>query len=206
MTLYEWMDAPAPRSRWRARSRAAMKTVVKQFVETGICDYHQLVPLVDAAYPFGQRSHHPYKAWLQERRILLEVIDPTVPPPAPTIEDYAACDVATDLVEMKREDEAKKLLDEQAPRRLNRKCPACSAPVGVPCREKIINIEEQQRRAHTCMKTLSSLNCAGCNASIPYPHPKDPFTPEPLETWVEKVVPHWARVHVPGAREMRGAP
>ena len=26
---------------------------------------------IDAAYPFGEREHHPYKVWLKERRAYL---------------------------------------------------------------------------------------------------------------------------------------
>lgn len=29
------------------------------------------VAAVDAAYPFGERAHHPYKQWLQVRRQIL---------------------------------------------------------------------------------------------------------------------------------------
>lgn len=28
----------------------------------------ELLKLVDAAYPFGQRQYHPYKVWLSERK------------------------------------------------------------------------------------------------------------------------------------------
>lgn len=32
----------------------------------------ELLKLVDAAYPFGEREHHPYKVWLSERRKLID--------------------------------------------------------------------------------------------------------------------------------------
>lgn len=53
----------------------------------------------------------------------------------PTAADAAVCEVARDLVLLGRIAEAEKLLAEQAPRRLNRKCPACDMRVGKPCRD-----------------------------------------------------------------------
>src|SRR5688572_19797946 len=55
----------------------------------------------------------------------------------PTPDDHAACLVAIDLVEEGRLDEARKLLEEQAPRRLNRKCLACGAYQQRPCDEYV---------------------------------------------------------------------
>ncbi len=38
---------------------------------------------IEAAYPFGPRSHWPYKAWCKARRAYLRQYDPKAPPPAP---------------------------------------------------------------------------------------------------------------------------
>ena len=35
---------------------------------------------IDAAYPFGERAHWPYKVWLRERRAYLRRFDPRPPP------------------------------------------------------------------------------------------------------------------------------
>lgn len=51
-------------------------------------------------------------------------------------EDRDACMVAADMLEEGRPiEQIRKLLDEQAPRRLNRKCPACGSSVGELCLE-----------------------------------------------------------------------
>lgn len=49
--------------------------------------------------------------------------------------------VAGDLVEMGRVDEARALLDEQAPHRLARWCPSCGEMAGQPCRDYVYRWE-----------------------------------------------------------------
>lgn len=64
----------------------------------------------------------------------------------PNADDRAAVDVAIDIMEQSSyhtklaaelQEQAVKLLDEQAPRRLNRKCPVCGAFYGKPCFELV---------------------------------------------------------------------
>jgi hypothetical protein len=130
--LDEWLALSLPMgSHWRRRARHAMRSVVSKY--EGIATLANLLPLIDDAYPFGQRSHAPYKAWLAERKLFIQLLDA---PPAPTAEDRAACEVAIDLLELGRIAEAQSLLDAQAPRRLNRDCPACGAAIGKLCRER----------------------------------------------------------------------
>lgn len=136
MTLTEWLNSRNPASRWRTRARDAMKAAVKGCLNTDVdVAFNQVAVLthVDAAYPFGPRSHHPYKAWLQERQILCDVLWP--PDPPPTADDYAACEVALDIVAAipDLERQALELLNAQAPNRLNRKCPVCAATPGDEC-------------------------------------------------------------------------
>lgn len=135
--LVMWLTGTHPpvRAQWRRRARDVMRAVVKAHRSLAITDPAALVKLVDAAYTFGGRAMHPYKVWLAERKILVAVLMPEPPPPAPTAEDFAACEVAIDLVELGDVEGAKKLLDEQAPRRLNRACKACGAKVGKACRD-----------------------------------------------------------------------
>lgn len=100
-----------------------------------------LLALVDAAYPFGQRKYEPYKAWLKERRLFREAL--AKPPTMPSADEIAACEVARDMIEdhalgrPDRTEEARKLLEEQAPNRHARKCPACGVEASVECREAV---------------------------------------------------------------------
>lgn len=140
---------PPPKSRWRKRARAVMQGVVRQLDERGRAypQRDQLLTRVDAAYPFTARERYPYKAWLVERRLLIDTLWPTPPPAAPTLDDVGACEVATDLLALAADFwsgglpclaagkliEAERLLAEQAPHRLNKKCPVCGAKPGKEC-------------------------------------------------------------------------
>lgn len=130
-----WLDNPsASKIHWRVSARDVMRFVVKKYRNAHeTIDADELIRFVDDAYPFGMRAMAPYKAWLAERKELIAVLKPEKLPPPPTVQDYAACEVAIDLVEMGREDEARAILDEQAPRRLNLKCPVCGAKAGKAC-------------------------------------------------------------------------
>jgi hypothetical protein len=55
---------------WRERA----EEVIREQIAIGRAqdlDDAQILRLVDAAYPFGQRKYWPYKAWLAARRSLL---------------------------------------------------------------------------------------------------------------------------------------
>lgn len=54
-------------SYWRKRAQRVIRGVLE---EHGGKPYHEVMAAIDAAYPFGPRSHHPYKIWLDERRKL----------------------------------------------------------------------------------------------------------------------------------------
>lgn len=114
-------------SHWRKTARAVIERVrVANLDKTP----SERLALIDAAYPFGERKYHPYKIWLAERRRYTYVAD--VPP---SQDEADACMVARDLVEEGRTAEAETFLDEHAPHRLERKCPACGANAGKACRE-----------------------------------------------------------------------
>ncbi len=136
MSAITWLHLPATPSNWRNRARAAMFPIVDEWPDKlDITEPSLLLAAIDAAYPFGQRTGHPYKMWLQERRRLISMLRIDTAEQPATADDYAACLVAIDLVEEGRDDEARKLLDAQAPGRLRRKCPACGRAVSRPCRE-----------------------------------------------------------------------
>lgn len=120
---------------WRWRARSVMRDVVRANRDLVTVDPAAVLKLVDDAYPFGERAMHPYKAWLEERKVLREVLTPSPKPEEPTVDDFAAVEVAIDLYETGRVDEAAALLAEQAPRRLNRKCPACGSRPGEQCND-----------------------------------------------------------------------
>lgn len=113
-------------------------TYIIEIVEDNTVGYDLVIPAdellarVDAAYPFGERSGWPYKAWLAERKIFVAALrGPSV---LSSPDEAAACEVARDLVEAQQTagPEFQALLA-MAPNRLARKCGACGAKSGSPC-------------------------------------------------------------------------
>lgn len=121
---------------WRQRARAVILEAVSYQDDLGKTPTtrREALALVDAAYPFGERAMSPYKAWLVERKMFLRAFEyPKVPDLAPPdVDEVGVCDVARDLIEEGRADEAAALIA-QAPHRHGRECPACKAPAGWPC-------------------------------------------------------------------------
>lgn len=136
MTLDDWRKMRRPVSQWRARARSVMLDVVESLAIMApdlLGAPAEVLSRVDAAYPFGEREHHPYKAWLAERKLLrLALADAPEPP---SREEADVCMVARDLFEEGRVDEARKLIVEHAPNRLARECPSCGAPSGEDCHD-----------------------------------------------------------------------
>jgi hypothetical protein len=139
-----WRHQPRPRSKWRRKARKVIDDVVNANCgmwgsNPRVVDAEDIASKIDAAYPFGPLSNEPYKAWLCERKLVRVALgvdaSAKLPPPGP--DDAEACMVALDLVEEGRKEAAKRLLDEQAPNRLNRKCLACGAAIGKPCRDQV---------------------------------------------------------------------
>lgn len=134
--IESWLTASRKAGKWRQRARVVMARVVESWLNThprAALVAVDILHAVDMEYPFGQRKHHPYQAWLTERKILREALGLLESMPEPTEEDFAAVEVAIDLVETDRIEEAVALLAEQAPRRLNRDCPVCGAKRGREC-------------------------------------------------------------------------
>lgn len=202
MTLDEWLTASIICRDPRALIRAGLRARVLQVLDK-IDDYRMVMTFVQQDYWFAAGHRKIQNDELKKLRAILDGSACMLP--ISTFEDYSACEVATDMLLLGREDEAHKLLDEQAPRRHNSFCAECHAPPGRACREKVIDEDAKLRRQHTCMKSMSSMNCLACNRGVPYPHPKDPLAAFALEYWTDRVVPHWVRIHCEGAREMRGA-
>lgn len=142
MTIAYYLAMPYPSSRWRRDAHGAICAVAESYVNTHPEPYDtvELLRLVDDAYPFGERAMYPYKCWLTERRLFMQHMGGgpdavTIEPP--TDADYQACLVAIDLLGDQRvgcEAAAVALLDDQAPRRLNRPCPVCGVDAGANCR------------------------------------------------------------------------
>ena len=57
------------RSRWR---EAAREVIMDVLAEHGEKPLDLLLPLVRAAYPFGERAGYPYSAWRKEARLILK--------------------------------------------------------------------------------------------------------------------------------------
>jgi hypothetical protein len=127
-----WQTMRGPTSHWRQAARATMIAVVREHRDRGeLADDAELQKAVDAAYPFGERKYLPYKMWLLERKLFRDAC--VVPAATPSADEVGVCEVARDLVELGRHDEARKLVEEQAPNRLGRRCPVCAAKIGAPC-------------------------------------------------------------------------
>lgn len=127
-----WQSMRGTESRWRQDARARMIAVVREQRDLGnLASDRVLLEAIDAAYPFGERKHFPYKMWLVERRIFLDAM--RAPARALSREEAEVCSIARDLVELGRFDEARKLVQEQAPYRVTRDCPACGALAGNDC-------------------------------------------------------------------------
>lgn len=129
-----WMASKRPLSRWRQRARFVIQEVVEILLQSApevLADHTETLSRVDAAYPFGERRYEPYRCWLKERRLFIAALEGPVQ--MPTRDEAEVCEVAGDLVQLGRIDEARKLLEEQAPNRLGRKCPACGMPPGMNC-------------------------------------------------------------------------
>lgn len=58
-------------SHWRARAREVIADVIER---VGTADVEATIRAIDAAYPFGEREHWPYRMWLRERRAALTVL------------------------------------------------------------------------------------------------------------------------------------
>jgi hypothetical protein len=114
-------------SPYRIKARQIIASIVRANIGLS---RSELLVLIDAAYPFGERKYWPYKQWLVERAAYLEAASSV-----PSRDEAAVCLVAHDLVELGRVDEARKLMDDQAPNRLKRPCPACGVRAGTECRE-----------------------------------------------------------------------
>lgn len=92
-------------------------------------------------------------------------------------DEHGVCVVAADLVAIGMEyiDRAKALLSEQAPHRLDGKCPACAAPMSQPC----FDYEEV-----TTIERLRGMKLLGQD---------DVEAPVTRRRRIERVVPHESR-------------
>ena len=66
---------------WRALADKVIAEVERKARLAGICDATDLLELVDAEYPFGERTMWPYKAWLKARKAFRQRVG--LLPPAP---------------------------------------------------------------------------------------------------------------------------
>lgn len=125
-------------SRWRKIARKTIGTAIEAYEnvrpEDYVIDHQEIRNVISDANPFKHMGPRmPYKMWLVERRLFLNVLESFYAPP--TADERGAVEVAGDLVELGRTEEALALLEQDAPNRLCRKCPACGVLAGRPCRE-----------------------------------------------------------------------
>jgi hypothetical protein len=67
------------KSKWRAHARKVIDTYIEQHKPTSAVEFKKGVSKV---YPFGMRSHHPYKIWLDEVKRAAERVEHTPTPEA----------------------------------------------------------------------------------------------------------------------------
>lgn len=72
---------------WSASARATIDLVALTIPADA--PFKERKALIDAAYPFAERSHWPYKAWLKARKSYLAKYDPAKPKPAPPFADWS---------------------------------------------------------------------------------------------------------------------
>ena len=76
-------------SRWRAHARATIARVISVAKgENPEITREELLHLIDAAYPFGERSNWPYKCWLEERKAWIDGHGTGIPRKAANVADY----------------------------------------------------------------------------------------------------------------------
>lgn len=136
---------------WRKRAWRALRPVVEQFLAQralGVDVYaDDLIAAIDAA-AITAKIKPTGKRWKQEVQEILTIAKRTRELwSPPTRDEYGACLVASDMLELAAEldrvgrfaeakakrDEAHGLLIAQAPRRYGRPCPACGSGLGQPC-------------------------------------------------------------------------
>ncbi len=144
MTLREWLDVYTHNGdaqhvcAWRKRAWRAMRPVVERFVADRDANkeqtpYSLLTKINDAA--IAERINIGGKRWRQELRKIRDIISSSQELwPTPAKSEADACSIARDAEEEGRTEIALAILEAEAPNRHNRKCPACGAPVGSPCR------------------------------------------------------------------------
>lgn len=55
---------------WQQQAEVVIYGVIRKHQDSGTTDKKRIAAEIDAAYPFGERAHWPYKAWLKARRRL----------------------------------------------------------------------------------------------------------------------------------------
>lgn len=116
---------------WRTKALVVILAVVEQHRQKSATE---LLGTLRKAYPFGERKMYPYKAWLNEiSNLKTALLDKDK-----SWEEFGVWEVAGDLLEMGREEEAKALLESDAPNRHGRACPSCGRSRARPCREPIV--------------------------------------------------------------------
>lgn len=128
-------------SRWRARCRSVIDSIYSSRLDLR-ADPVAMLKAMSKAYPFGSRTGHPYKMWLKEMAIARSKLRGRLDTPG--VDEIEVCNVARDLVEDDKLEEANELL-KQAPNRLGRQCPACGQPRGEPCEEPDLDTAQYQK-------------------------------------------------------------
>lgn len=132
--LNAWIDqSTSDRSKWRRAAVEAMIAAVKEarsLLSRKVSTPIELLRIVDDAYPFGEREHQPYKAWLQERQAFILA---TASEEFSTAE-WEAIAVARDAEESGRFDLASGVLRQVTHDMHATTCPICGAKKSKACR------------------------------------------------------------------------
>lgn len=74
-----------------SRRDTARLVIAKVIADTLATDVDVVMQRIDAAYPFGQRRHHPYKIWLEERSKARAALLAKANPHDPSVRKCPAC-------------------------------------------------------------------------------------------------------------------
>ena len=66
---------------WAERARLVIAGVLEVAERDGVTELGELKKRLSQAYPFGERKHHPYQAWLAEVQLTLEMWSGSTPVP-----------------------------------------------------------------------------------------------------------------------------
>lgn len=91
-------------SGWRKHSRRVIARTLKAWAEQESPQIEAAIAMIGDAYPFGDRSNHPYKQWLKERKTAIAFLRLKPPRPVDRYLSFAQDVEAAELNSRNRKD------------------------------------------------------------------------------------------------------